>query len=33
MYRYFEDEINIVMRKDVRHFHKYDYDVINYSLD
>ena len=27
MYRYFEDEINIVMIKDVRHFQKYDYDV------
>ena len=33
MYRYFEDEINIVMIKDVRHFQKYDYDVINCSLD
>ena len=33
MYRYFEDEINIVMIKDVRHFQKYDYDVTNWSLD
>ena len=29
----FEDEINIVMIKDVRHFQKYDYDVINCTLD
>ena len=29
MYRYFEDDIDIVMIKDVRHFQKYDYDIIN----
>ena len=29
MYRYCEDEIDIVMIKDVGHFQKYDYDVIN----
>ena len=32
MYRYFEDEIDIVMITDVRHFQKYDYDIINCSL-
>ena len=30
---YFEDETDIVMIKDVTHFPKYDYDVINCSLD
>ena len=34
MYRYFEDEIdNYCYDKNVRHFHKYDCDVINCSLD
>ena len=32
MYRYFEDEIDIVMIKDIRHFPKYDYEVINEHL-
>ena len=33
MYRYFEDDIDIVMIKAVTHFQKYDYDIIDHSFD